>query len=768
MTTQRTRAALGFWLLMALILLAAYALRVRGLDGAALTWDEGYSTWIMRLPIGQLLETTARDVHPPLYYLTLRAYADVLGVTQGEFTLRYLSVLLGLVSAALVYALGAAIGGRWTGVLAAALLVIARANIDIARDTRMHMMAMLWVTLALWAAVRWFKQPDKPRWLMVYAGGMLGALFTFYLTGMALIVTNVAFIVWWWQRRRPIRPLIQWGVTHVAVMLVFIPWGLYTYGLLLRGPSPAPMLSPLVYIQFYVISLALGFPTYSESYIPIYAAVLLVMGAGAWLMIRRTRGTADARVPLLMAGVTVPLVVVLMASLPFHGLARPVAARYFLSLSAAFYVLAAWSIVLLMRQRRAWGGVALVIVFGAALYGLLPALHDSARRDLFVSISQTLEAHRVDGDALVLNNDKTWPPLAAKYPDATRHDIPYASTITADSAPDILRPIWRASEAVWLITTPESLVSDPTQALAAWLESRAVESRHWTFNEYALAVYARTPQRAATLDALAPSYALPRDAQLIHAQGLVAVHQPLTRYEAGDAAHLALFWQTPPTSAYQVALADADGIVRRTVTLDAPNPSPNGLTRQVIRVPLTLDLPTGEYSLYLMDSSVTLARLWLVVNKLDMLNQAVDSIPNALNLKFGDSITLLGYEVSATRARAGDLLTVRLFWRADAPIDTRYKVIVYALGGFNAETGNPLWGQQDSEPFNWEIPTTAWPTGLTLVDTYNVRLSPNTPRGEYQIGLAMYAQIGGQRLTVTEADGAPLGDSPILTIVQVE
>jgi len=54
------------------------------------------------------------------------------------------------------------------------------------------------------------------------------------------------------------------------------------------------------------------------------------------------------------------------------------------------------------------------------------------------------------------------------------------------------------------------------------------------------------------------------------------------------------------------------------------------------------------------------------------------------------------------------------------------------------------------------------------VDTYNVRLSPNTPRGEYQIGLAMYAQIGGQRLAVTDADGVPLGDSPIIASVQVE
>lgn len=760
------RSQIGFWLMLALVLIAAYALRVRGLDHFELSWDEGYSTWIIRQPFTQMIEITARDVHPPLYYLLLRLHAGILSIAQGEFALRYLSVLMGMVSIALVYVLGAAVGGRWSGLIAAALVTVARANIDIARDTRMHMLAMLCVTLALWAAVRWFRRPDQRRWLALYAAAALAALFTFYLTIMALIAANIAFIVWWWPRRDDRQRLIAWVITHVGIGLIFAPWALYTYGQLLRGPSPAPMLSPLVYVQFYLITLSTGLPTYSESYIPIYAAVTLIVSAGVWMLaLARQRDTVG--LVLLLAGVIVPLVVVLVASLPFHDLARPVAARYFLSVSAAFYALAAWAIIALMRRSRAAGVVGLIIVFGAALYGLMPTLTPDARRDLFVSIGETLRAHRQPDDALILNNDKTWPALAAKY-DAPRQDIPHGSVIAPEAADSLLTPIWESSDAVWLITTPESLVSDPTQVIAAWLDARAVGARFWMFNEYGLAVYARTESRAQTLDALVTGYAPPDDATRIDAGGLMAVHQPLKRYRAGDAAHITLFWSAPPDAPYEIALVDAAGAVRRTVQIDAPPPAPEGLTRQAIRMPLTLDLPTGDYTLRLASPDVTLASLVLVVNPLDALNAPVDAIPNPLNWRVGNSITLLGYDISTTQARAGDHITVRLYWQADAPIDTRYKVIVYALGGFNPDTGNPLWGQQDSEPFNWEIPTTAWPQGVTLGDTYTFRLAPNTPAGDYQIGFAMYAQLGGQRLNVTDADGVMLGDSPILTIVRVE
>ncbi|HRL10495.1 MAG TPA: glycosyltransferase family 39 protein, partial [Aggregatilineales bacterium] len=336
-----------FPLLLLVILLIAYGLRVFSLGDFALSWDEGYSTWIMRLPLATLLETTARDVHPPVYYLLLRGFTLAAG--EGEFVGRYLSVLLGLITVALVYRLGHTVGGRWTGLVAAALTAIARANLTIAQDMRMHMLAMLFVTLLLWAALMVMRQPARRRWIVLYALAALGTLFTFYLAGMSLIVTSAAFAVWWWRHGRPLRPLIRWIAAHALIVGLFLPWGLYTYSQLLRGPSPEGMLSPLIYVQFYLVTLTMGFPTFDTAYVPFYLAVLIAVAAGVIVLLRAARRRVELSAPLalLLAGVIVPLAVVLVATIPFHSLARPVAARYFLSLSGAFYVLAAWAVVTL-------------------------------------------------------------------------------------------------------------------------------------------------------------------------------------------------------------------------------------------------------------------------------------------------------------------------------------------------------------------------------------------------------------------------------------
>lgn len=748
--------------LLLAILLIAYALRVFSLGDFALSWDEGYSTWIMRLPLATLLETTARDVHPPVYYLLLRGFTLAAG--EGEFIGRYLSVLLGLITVALVYRLGHTVGGRWTGVAAAALTAIARANLTIAQDMRMHMLAMLFVTLLLWAALMVMRQPNRTRWIVLYALAALGTLFTFYLAGMSLIVTNAAFAVWWWRCGRPSRPLIRWIAAHALIVGLFLPWGLYTYSQLLRGPSPEGMLSPLIYVQFYLVTLTMGFPTFDTAYVPFYLAVLIAVAAGVIVLLRTARRRVELSAPLalLLAGVIVPLAVVLVATIPFHSLARPVAARYFLSLSGAFYVLAAWAVVTLAQRRRWAGALAAVTVFGVALYGLLPEFERDVRRDIFVSVADTLTAHRQPEDALVLNNDRTWPQLAARYTDS-RFDIPFANPISDAVAEELLADLWADSEAVWLITTPESLVTDPQQSFARWLDTRAVDSRAWTFNEYQLAVYARTESRAATLDALADGFALPpAGVTRPPLDGLAAVHLPLTRYQAGDAVHVALYWETPPASPWQATLTG--GTAPQSLTFDAPAPAPDGLTRQVIRVPLTLDMPTGAYTLTV--DGVPLAAFTLALNPLDGRSNPA-STGQPLDWMFGDSIHLLGYELSSARVRPGEHLTVVLFWRADAPIDQRYKINTFVLGDFNPARGNPLWGGQDSEPFNWEIPTTAWPVGEVLIDSYTFRVDENAPDGTYQIGVVMYGLIGGERLPITAADGTALGDLGTVTTLEI-
>ena len=82
-------------------------------------WDEGYSVWMARLPVGQMFFETAHDAHPPLSYLLLGGWRGLVG--DEEFALRTLSVFCGLLTVAIAYQIGRTAGGVEAGMIGALL-----------------------------------------------------------------------------------------------------------------------------------------------------------------------------------------------------------------------------------------------------------------------------------------------------------------------------------------------------------------------------------------------------------------------------------------------------------------------------------------------------------------------------------------------------------------------------------------------------------------------------------------------------------------------
>ena len=102
--------------LVIVLLLAAYALRLASLGDQAVWWDEAWSAWVAQQDFATTTFLTARDVHPPLYQWTLHAWVRLAGIS--EFSLRYLSVLYSLLTAALIYVIARRLAGRRAALLA--------------------------------------------------------------------------------------------------------------------------------------------------------------------------------------------------------------------------------------------------------------------------------------------------------------------------------------------------------------------------------------------------------------------------------------------------------------------------------------------------------------------------------------------------------------------------------------------------------------------------------------------------------------------------
>jgi mannosyltransferase len=150
-------------ILLVCLTLLAFALRLYRLDYQPLWGDESFSIQFSAHEVGWLIPSIAHvEPNPPLYYLLLHYWMDLLGHT--EFVTRFLSLLFGVLSVPLIYQLGRSAGQPKVGALAALLLAINPFQVWHAQDVPNY---TLWPALSLaalaflWRALR---DPEARYW----------------------------------------------------------------------------------------------------------------------------------------------------------------------------------------------------------------------------------------------------------------------------------------------------------------------------------------------------------------------------------------------------------------------------------------------------------------------------------------------------------------------------------------------------------------------------------------------------------------------------
>jgi hypothetical protein len=138
------------------------------------------------------------------------------------------------------------------------------------------------------------------------------------------------------------------------------------------------------------------------------------------------------------------------------------------------------------------------------------------------------------------------------------------------------------------------------------------------------------------------------------------------------------------------------------------------------------------------------------------------SIGHALDLRLGESVRLLGYDLAPTEAHPGETLRLTLYWECLGPMSTSYTVFVHLLD----EDAN-IRGQRDSVPGGGALPTTSWAEGEIITDSHEITFAADAPSGSYTIVAGLYDAATGTRLPASGADGSHLGDHFTVTQVSV-
>ncbi len=133
--------------------------------------------------------------------------------------------------------------------------------------------------------------------------------------------------------------------------------------------------------------------------------------------------------------------------------------------------------------------------------------------------------------------------------------------------------------------------------------------------------------------------------------------------------------------------------------------------------------------------------------------EVAERISHRADVRFGESITLLGYRVEAEEVRPGQTLPVTLCWRADGPVGADYFV------SLTLETAEGLTaGQKVTHPGLGTFPTSLWPPGVIFCDRYPVPVRetvPKTTAGTLAVGLTTFTE----RLPVYNNKDWRLGDT---------
>ncbi|HEY6042701.1 MAG TPA: glycosyltransferase family 39 protein [Anaerolineae bacterium] len=190
------------------------------------------------------------------------------------------------------------------------------------------------------------------------------------------------------------------------------------------------------------------------------------------------------------------------------------------------------------------------------------------------------------------------------------------------------------------------------------------------------------------------------------------------------------------------------------------------IVRGQYRVPIPNDAASGAtaVTLVLLDAGggpVARSRLsdTFEVAKTDRVFVAPTPQANQLATFGANSLSLVGYDTSASTIRAGDKLTVTLYWKAGNKMDKPYTVFVHLL-----DKGSQVAAQRDAQPLNGARPTQTWVTGEYIADEYGLDVKPETGAGEYLIEIGWYD--GGDpaftRLQAFDERDNPIGDRVIL------
>ena len=134
-----------------------------------------------------------------------------------------------------------------------------------------------------------------------------------------------------------------------------------------------------------------------------------------------------------------------------------------------------------------------------------------------------------------------------------------------------------------------------------------------------------------------------------------------------------------------------------------------------------------------------------------------------VSFHFGEGVELVGFSVEPDEPQAGEPLSVKLFWRVNAPVDAYGAVFVHLLGPDGA-----IQAQHDAQPVANTYPIPNWRPGVVIVDEHTLQIPKDAPNGNYALAVGVYDPVTLERWPIEDAGGTAVRDARALLTTNLE
>lgn len=346
-------------------------------------FDESFTSALVKYDYVDVAARTANDVHPPLYYLLLKAWSGVFGSTDAG--LRSLSAVLMFVASLSLYPVIKRMTNRRMATVGVFFAVIGPFTVRYAQEARMYALAAALLGLATWALQTQMARNRKKRSLrlwLAYAVLISAALYTHYFT-FPIIIAHWLFVIYsdtkldinrqlnYKKLKKQIFKLDpKWLKANALAALLFLPWlptfvaqlGRVNSGFWIEGVKHTTFMDTLTQL-FTFESFSMHQSPARVTFGVLFTLGLIACMVNLWKKIER-KEKANL---LLTAGpaVLTSLVLFVYSAMPFTSSVYFV--RYFASFSVLLYGSMAYVSWLIYKYWSKHLSVALTVALGCLM-----------------------------------------------------------------------------------------------------------------------------------------------------------------------------------------------------------------------------------------------------------------------------------------------------------------------------------------------------------------------------------------------------------------